>query len=431
MLFIVRNEEAEIEWRQIKKEISKREINQNFTLRLFYTVQEYLIFLGTVFFIFLISIIINYFQYLEFSRFSTYKGDFIIIDQYQKTPNTIFKLQADNGFFFYTSSRYKYKNLLGLRVQAEIIIPEKFNFINFLKGSYLILSALSIIDNCDREMRFELSNKLNEIHANKKIADLYSALLFATPIRGELRNDLTRLGINHLAVLSGFHVSLVVIFSTFLFYIIYMFFHGKFFPYRNRIKDSLIVGIVIALIYNLFLQSPPPFLRSIFMFIIGFVLFDRNVSRGKFDTLLITIIILIAFDPRLFFSVSFWFSVAGVFYILLYMSLFKFGIIIDLIVINFFVFFAMIPIIHLFFNDFYIMQLLSPIWTILFEFIYPIMVIVHLLGIGDIFDEILINFLSLNFWGHYQFYFSNIETIIFILLSIILAIWSEIKNKKT
>ncbi len=436
-LFIVQKEVAEIEWKQTKDFLlslsqsqNHRTLNYKFSLSLFRSFKEQLYFLIILLFIFIFSMSKKYIEYLEFSHFSTYDGEFIVIDQYTKEPFTIFKFKSTkNSLLFYSSSRYKYKNLLGMKTNLSININENLKFLDFLNEPFLIISKIEL-NECNRDSRFKLYLDLKDIHKNEKIADLYSALFFATPIRGELREDLNRLGLNPVATLSGFHVSLIILFSIIIFLIFYSPFHKRFFPYRNKIRDSIFFGIIIIIIYNLFLDSPPPFLRSVFMFIITFILFDRNINKNNFETLLIGVLIMLAFDPTLFFSMSFWFSVSGIFYILLYMKLFKFGLILDVILLNFFVFFAMLPIVHLYFEDFYLIQLLSPIWNILFSFIYPIMILIHILNIGEIFDQILLYFLSMNFWEHYKFNTSNTFLIIYLMISIFIALFNKNYSSK-
>ena len=55
------------------------------------------------------------------------------------------------------------------------------------------------------------------------------------------------------------------------------------------------------------------------MLIIGFILHDRGFKIISMQTLFLTMAILIAFFPRLAFSIGFYLSIFGVFYIFLFL----------------------------------------------------------------------------------------------------------------
>lgn len=310
-------------------------------------------------------------------------------------------MKTQDNFSFYSISRDKIRNLQGFYIQADIIIPKGFTFQNYLSGGFLNIRNISLISG--QSSRYKYIEYFQKNHENSKISELYSTLFLATPITKDLRVDLSRLGISHLAVLSGFHISFIIatifIFSS----ILYKPIHNKFFPYRNFFRDTGIFAFLVIFIYLYFLDFPSSFLRAVSMFLIGFILFDRNILKGWFETLFLATTFLIAFFPILIFSISFWFSVSGVFYILLYMKYTKFPLWADLFLINIWVFIAMIPIVHLIFPDFYLSQLLSPIWTILFSIFYPLSAFLHISHFENIFDEVLLQFLNINFGEKYQF----------------------------
>jgi competence protein ComEC len=118
----------------------------------------------------------------------------------------------------------------------------------------------------------------------------------------------------------------------------------------------------------------------------------------------------------MFFNIGFWFSISGVFFIFFYLEFIKKG----FILFNFWVLFAMMPIIHYFFPYFYFLQLFSPIWNILFLIFYPFSFFLHLIGMGDFLDGILIYFLNLgnNTILTQEFQISTPLTILIIYLSI-------------
>ena len=91
-------------------------------------------------------------------------------------------------------------------------------------------------------------------------------------------------------------------------------------------------------------------------------------------------------------SLSFWLSVAGVFYIFLllqYTQAYS-AKVISFIFIPLGIFVLMLPVVHGIFGVTSIYQLLSPLLSILFVPFYPLAMLLHLLGIGGIFDHALL-----------------------------------------
>ena len=107
-------------------------------------------------------------------------------------------------------------------------------------------------------------------------------------------------------------------------------------------------------------------------------------------TLLLTVILLISFFPRLALSIGFWLSVSGVFYIFLFLIHFKeLSKIWQFVVIPFWVYLLMLPYSIVIFGNFSIYHPLSIIWTSLFTLFYPLSIILHLINQGDFLDSIL------------------------------------------
>lgn len=54
------------------------------------------------------------------------------------------------------------------------------------------------------------------------------------------------------------------------------------------------------------------------------------------------------------------------------------------------------PIVHYFFDTTSLYQFLSPFLTLLFVVFYPFMLILHIIGLGGIFDDFILKFFSMN-----------------------------------
>jgi len=132
------------------------------------------------------------------------------------------------------------------------------------------------------------------------------------------------------------------------------------------------------------------------MLLIGFVLYDRGIKIISMQTLLLTVILLLAFFPKLIFALGFWLSVSGVFYIFLFLLYFKhLSKIKQFILMPFWVYIMMLPFSLVIFGGFSIYHPLSIIWTTLFTIFYPLSIFLHLIGFGNLLDGILESFIGL------------------------------------
>ena len=229
-----------------------------------------------------------------------------------------------------------------------------------------------------------------------KIAEFYLALFLATPISAELRADITHWGIAHLVAISGFHIG--IIFGTLFFVLrwVYRYFQARFFPWRSAKFDISVVIFALLFGYLFVLDFAPSYLRSLAMGVFGFILLVRNLRITSFGNLFIIVAFLIALFPSLLFSIGFYFSCLGVFYIFAYCAHFwgKFGTFIDTILLNLFVFLAMNLPVYFFFETISAGQLAVIPISFAFVVFYPISVILHAFGAGGLLDEYLIAFLD-------------------------------------
>jgi competence protein ComEC len=337
----------------------------------------------------------------------------------KKSLNNIAKIETEH-FTFFTPIP---KNLPLKKTDtiSLIVVSQKITFYDYMKGFFapsfsieLIPSSLSIVEN--------MHQKVREQHANDAIGDFYNTLFFATPLDKSIQNLCAIYGIAHVVAISGFHLSIISVVLFFILRLLYSPLHQKYFPYRNKKMDILIVITIILFIYLLAINLVPSFLRSFVMFLFGLFLLRSNIKLFSFGSLAFVVLMIIAFFPKLLFSLSLWFSVAGVFYIFLYIHYFSaMNKYMSFFFFNFWIFFAINPITHFFFGTTAMVQLFSPFITIGFIVFYPLELLLHLIGLGDILDCFL------EFWiatdPKYTLVFTPIWLFGIHIIISLLAIW--------
>ncbi|MEA1955072.1 MAG: ComEC/Rec2 family competence protein [Campylobacterota bacterium] len=344
------------------------------------------------------SLLIEYQNFKQLTRFDTAIVDATVIKHYEKTKDSktyqVLKLKSEQGFMFYTTSRKNLQNLTGKKLSLEIYTTH-ITFLNFFTYFY----AYSFIEDISqtKSLKEKLNTTIDDAHKDKNISNIYQALYTATPLNKDLQTTFSSLGVSHLLAISGFHLGVLSALLLFLLKYPYQFLQNKYFPYRNSKRDIFIIISLVLLSYLLFLDSPPSLLRAFFMLIIGFILYDRGIKIISMQSLLLTVMILLSFSPRLFFSLGFWLSISGVFYIFLFLIHFKnLSKIWQFILVPIWVYLMMLPFSLSIFGNFSIYHPLSIIWTSLFTIFYPLSIFLHLIGFGDLFDNILKSFISLN-----------------------------------
>ncbi len=344
------------------------------------------------------NLYLNYQNFQEMKEENFYRGEFKVLNHYHKYTKhhkkySVLKLRHKN-FTFYTTSWLKLPNLTEKKI-ALLINTEKITFLDFMMGFYTFSFDLEIIERTN--FKISMINYISKFHDDKLSKELFLAIFLAVPPSIELREKVIFLGIAHLIALSGFHLGLLFLILFFLLKIPYQFFQNRFFPYRSSKFDLTILIFTILFFYLLFTNSPPSLVRAFVMMILIFSLYFRNYQLLSFRILFFAILIIIALLPKLFFSIGFWFSVSGVFYIYLFLHHFKhLNKILIFILIHFWVYLFMIPITHIIFVDFTFYQLLSPILSMLFIPFYPLEIFLHTIGFANLLDPLLITLFSLS-----------------------------------
>jgi competence protein ComEC len=395
---------------------------QNDALKLLNSPQQYAYFILLLLCIAALNICYFYFKYLEFKSEELFIVQARVLNIYKKEHFEVIKLKT-NDFEFFTSYAQN-QPLKQLQNTNVMIVTSKVNFIEFLKGFYA--PSINVYPTKEEPtLKQNLLDFVQKQHEEQLFKEFYGALFFAVPISKELRQICANFGISHLIAISGFHLGVIVFVVYWLIYYPYSFLHQRYFSYRNKKFDILLIASAILLIYLLFTSLVPSLLRAFVMFVLGLYMLRCNIKVLSFETLFLTLLIILALFPHYIFSLSLWFSISGVFYIFLFLHYFKHlpkvG---QLILFNFWIYFAMYPITNYFFGTISYLQLFSPLLTALFTIFYPIHALLHLLNVGDISDAYLLNLFKINA------YTSEVLTpFYFFVLFVICSLLSIIKTQ--
>ncbi len=374
-------------------------MNEDLKLNLFESKKEIFLFLAFIMIVFSTNLFFHYKTYQTLSASKFFHTEATVINQYQKKSKKgktyhVLKLKSVDGYTFITTNYEDIKDLRDRKVRIGII-TDKVTFLDFLKSFYAPSFDIELLDYHD-SIKSHLQEGIEKQHSEPFAKELFSALFLAKPISKSLRDSVSMLGISHLIAISGYHLSFLFALLYLLIAKPYTFFQDRYFPYRNRRFDLTIFIIMILFWYVWLLDFTPSLIRSFVMLVFAFFLFHRHIKILSFEVLTVAILFILALKPTFLFSISFWFSVSGIFYIYLFLHYFKeknkwF----IMIAINIWVYFAMIPIVHFIFPNFSFLQLLSPLLSIFFGIFYPLEMLLHLVGFGDILDGTLEKLFSL------------------------------------
>ena len=367
---------------------------------LFVSKKEIFVTIGVVLCLACISLGIEFYHYKELKKAPLYFSKATVLNHYTKTNEKgrtydVFKLKLDeSGAEFYTTSFRMTSIPIKSRVKVKLKV-EKVTFLEYLKGFFAPSLALYEIYEDDPPLDVKpLYRFVEKQHENEKIAQLYKTLLFATPISKELRDEVQKWGISHLIAISGYNVGVISFLLFFFLKPLYQFFQSRYFPYRNATADLTMVVLVVLFAYMVIIDFVPSFLRAFAMSVLGFFFYSRGIKVVSFQMLGLTSFCLLALFPMLLFSLSFWFSVAGVFYLFLFLHHFSnLNRWVLLGIIDLGVFLLMVPIVHTFFPVFTFLQLTSPLSSLVFIVFYPLGVLLHVIHVGGILDAYLLDFL--------------------------------------
>jgi len=308
-----------------------------------------------------------------------------VVNQYYKGNYYVLKLKNDE-VSFYTINRDNLKDLLNENVSLKIF-TKNISFFSYLNKFFAVSFDLKLLD-----VNF-IDKLIESQHSDKQIINIYKALFLGEALDYKTKKELSTLGISHLFALSGFHLGII---SGVLFFVFSFFYKKfqKFFPYRNRFFDLGILVLVVEFLYLYATSFPPSLIRAYVMEVILFLyaVYLEDVFDLRVLGFTILFSFLIFFNK--IFNLGFLLSILGIYYILLYFKYFKFNFLNSLF-LSLFLFLMMFIYSHTFFGNFNFYQFLSPLISLVFVIFYPLSILLHLVGMGGIFDGILKWYLSL------------------------------------
>ncbi|MGM0622872.1 MAG: ComEC/Rec2 family competence protein [Campylobacterota bacterium] len=329
------------------------------------------------------QLLIAHYQYKNFLSNEKQTLNAHVITQYPKKDYMVLKLKS-NDLTFYTTTREKIKDLSGYDVQLLLFLNSvDISFIDYITTFYAPSYILKAYSSHEPAVEF-----IQNQHPNSaSFSEFYEAIFLAKPLSKQLRDIVASLGVSHLIALSGFHLGILSAILYFLMRPPYRYLHTRFFPYRHELFD---LGLVVAVVLGIYLfvtDFPPSLIRAYAMLVFGWVFVLLGVSILTYSFLFFVVTVLAVLDPSLLFSLSFFFSVSGVFYIYLLLDWLKTDSkILTTLAITVWVFIMMLPITHYFFDVTSLYQLLSLPLTLLFTLFYPFALFMHAIGAGHLLE---------------------------------------------
>ncbi|NPA55950.1 MAG: ComEC/Rec2 family competence protein [Epsilonproteobacteria bacterium] len=307
-----------------------------------------------------------------------------VINQYKKPNHWVLKLK-NSDIEFYTTTKDDLKDILNY--QASMYVVTKYvSFWGYLTKFYAPTYKLGVFP--PPTYKTFIASQ----HKNKKLANMYNALYFGDSLYYQTRVELSTLGLSHLFALSGLHLAVI---SALLYLILTPIYNRFIPPYRNRNIDLFVVILPVLLGYVYFVNFPPSLVRSFVMEVVIFAFAFALRDVFRVDILVWSVLIILALFPAFIYNIGFFLSVIGVFLIFSFFYFIKPTFISSIIILPIYLYISMFIVVHHFFGNFNVYQLLSPIFSMLFTIFYPISWVLHLVGMGGIFDDVILSYLQL------------------------------------
>ncbi len=350
---------------------------------LFQSTKERALFALALILIASLNLAYRYTLYKDITSKKFYHTEAKVLNQYKKGRKWVLKLKSEN-FTFYTSTKEDLKDLRDRTVDV-MLIKSRYGptFLKFLKGGYFVSYIKKVHP---KDMRMRVKEYISSQHQSTVAKEIFPALFLATPISYDIRQNLSALSLSHLVAISGYHLGILAAFVSALFLFLLKPIFQCFFPYLHMGRIVAILTVLAAFSYLLFIGDTPSLIRAFVLLAIGAFLYDRHIDILSFELLFWVALLILALYPQYLFSIGFWLSVAGVFFIYLFLRHFTLSGWKGVILLNFWLYLVMLPLVHFVFEDFSYLQLLSPFISMAFVLFYPVAALLHLFGLGGMLD---------------------------------------------
>lgn len=350
--------------------------------------------LFVLFLLFIFSLSLSY-EYYQFNKLKTFDDPLVraeVIDQEIRliadAPKTSIKLRLENGSTVRCAMSPYLRDLRGREVLVELQVA-KVTFVDFLRGFRtrgLIMEVYPSLSLKEKWYR-----RIAAAHDDVWMRELYGALFVATPMSQEFQTLVGGMGLSPVLSISGYHFGILSLIAYFFLRAPYRWVQNRYFPYRHGNRDLFWVVGGLLFAYLAILEFNPAMIRSFGMIIVGYWLYDRGVKIISFQTLLIAIGILLAFFPRLFFSLSFWFSTFGVLSIFIFVRYYEHWKPWQIfLALHIWCYLVLLPISLAIFAIFGWAHIGSIAIALIFNLYYPVVLALHLTPWGNFFDPYLI-----------------------------------------
>jgi competence protein ComEC len=259
-------------------------------------------------------------------RSSSYNDRYVVlvnqIDQSVNTGRILLNIRKDSlNHAFEIGTHLQIKGSLYQSGPAKN--PNQFDYGKYLEGKqiyaqlYADVSDIKIGSIVEKDvwyytskLRTKIIRNLEETHFNKDELTVAIALILGQQqdISPEIIRDYQFAGAVHILSVSGLHIGFILLFVTFLL---------KPFPNTRRGSFIKLIIILVSLsTFGLIAGLAPSVLRSVTMFsFVAIGMFLRR-STNIFHTLLVSMLLILLFEPSFLFDVGFQLSYVALFFIL-------------------------------------------------------------------------------------------------------------------
>jgi competence protein ComEC len=357
-----------------------------------FDVKSGLLFLLFLFLIASLSLSWEHYQYQELTRFDDPLVRASVIDQEVRligdTPKTSIKFRLMNGANVRCAMSPYLRDLRGREVLVELQV-RNLTFLEYLKG----FRTRGVIE----EVYPELSLKerwyrtIASTHTDATMQELYGALFVATPMSQEFQELVGAMGLSHILSISGYHYGIISLIAYFLLRRPYRWLQSRYFPYRHGNRDLFILVAGLLFFYLWALEFNPAMVRAFGMIAVGYWLYDRGIKIVSIQTLLIAVGVLLAFFPKLFFALGFWFSAFGVLSIFIFIRHYEHWKPWQIfLALHVWCYLVLLPISLAVFGTFGWAHIGSIPLALLFNLYYPSVLALHLTPWADCYDPYLL-----------------------------------------